>query len=106
MFSLNRTSGRKLVAGGAIAALAILGLGAPTVASATTAQPHPAASVPAKPTIVLVHGAWADGSSFAPITALLQHDGYTVRVAPNPLRGLASDAAYLAAFVKQSVTGP
>ncbi|MEV0949044.1 alpha/beta hydrolase [Promicromonospora sp. NPDC050249] len=59
-----------------------------------------------KPTVVLVHGAWADPSSFAPVTRLLQHDGYTVLAAPNPLRGLASDAASVAAFVNQATTGP
>ena len=64
------------------------------------------ASAAAKPTIVLVHGAWADASSFAPVTALLQRDGYTVLNAPNPLRGLAADAASVAAFVNQATTGP
>jgi pimeloyl-ACP methyl ester carboxylesterase len=59
-----------------------------------------------KPTIVLVHGAWADASSFAPVTALLQRDGYTVVNAPNPLRGLSADAASVAAFVNQATTGP
>jgi pimeloyl-ACP methyl ester carboxylesterase len=60
----------------------------------------------AKPTIVLVHGAWADASSWAPVTTRLQRNGYTVLVAPNPLRGLSSDAAYLAAFLQQRTTGP
>ncbi|MBB2903363.1 pimeloyl-ACP methyl ester carboxylesterase [Kineococcus radiotolerans] len=64
------------------------------------------ASAKVKPTIVLVHGAWADASSFAPVTARLQHDGYTVLNAPNPLRGLAADAASVSAFVNQATTGP
>ncbi|WP_250032388.1 alpha/beta fold hydrolase [Paractinoplanes maris] len=84
------------------------------VAAATTAALAvvPAASAsattqtPAKPTIVLVHGAWADASSFAPVTALLQRRGYTVLNAPNPLRGLAADSASVAAFVNQATTGP
>jgi pimeloyl-ACP methyl ester carboxylesterase len=59
-----------------------------------------------KPTIVLVHGAWADSSSFADVTERLQRDGYTVLAAPNPLRGLANDAATVAAFVNQATTGP
>ncbi len=66
---------------------------------------YASASAP-KPTIVLVHGAWADASSWAPVTALLQRDGYTVLSPPNPLRGLAGDAAYLAAFLQQRTTGP
>src|SRR5450631_2537078 len=58
-----------------------------------------AASSP-KPTIVLIHGAWADGSSWAGVTARLQKAGYTVDVPPNPLRGLASDSAYVASYLK------
>jgi pimeloyl-ACP methyl ester carboxylesterase len=59
-----------------------------------------------KPTIVLVHGAWADGSSWHPVTQRLQGQGYTVLVPPNPLRSLAGDAAYIAAFIQQRTTGP
>jgi pimeloyl-ACP methyl ester carboxylesterase len=59
-----------------------------------------------KPTIVLVHGAWADGSSWSKVTERLQHDGYTVLVPPNPLRSLSGDAAYLSAFIQQRTTGP
>lgn len=62
------------------------------------------AAVP-KPTVVLVHGAWADSSSFTGVTTRLQHDGYTVDVLANPLRGVATDAAYLAAYLK-TITGP
>jgi pimeloyl-ACP methyl ester carboxylesterase len=54
---------------------------------------------------VLVHGAWADGSSWARVTARLQRAGYTVHVPPNPLRGLASDSAYLASFLG-TIKGP
>ncbi|HEY6224157.1 MAG TPA: alpha/beta hydrolase [Gemmatimonadales bacterium] len=46
---------------------------------------------PAKPTIVLVHGAFADGSSWQRIIPLLQKDGYTVIAVQNPLTSLASD---------------
>src|SRR5213592_4126118 len=58
-----------------------------------------------KPSIVLVHGAWADGSSWNRVVGLLQVQGYTVYVPPNPLRGLASDSAYIASFL-QTITGP
>ncbi|MEV4515478.1 alpha/beta hydrolase [Dactylosporangium sp. NPDC049525] len=75
---------------------AALGLAAPAVG-------HPQRT---KPTIVLVHGAWADASSWEKVNSRLQHDGYTVLAAPNPLRGLSSDAAYLAAFLQQRTTGP
>jgi len=58
-----------------------------------------------KPSIVLVHGAWADASSWNGVTARLQEDGYTVYAVPNPLRGLSSDAAYVASILN-TVTGP
>jgi len=58
-----------------------------------------------KPSIVLVHGAWADGSSWSGVISRLQEQGYTVYAPPNPLRGLASDSAYLASFLK-TITGP
>jgi pimeloyl-ACP methyl ester carboxylesterase len=58
-----------------------------------------------KPTIVLVHGAWADSGSWNAVTAILQHDGYTVYAPPNPLLGLTDDTTALTDFL-QSVTGP
>ena len=59
----------------------------------------------AKPSIVLVHGAWADASCWNGVIAQLQAEGYTVYAPPNPLRSLASDGASIAAFVK-SLSGP
>jgi pimeloyl-ACP methyl ester carboxylesterase len=52
-----------------------------------------------KPTIVLVHGAWADASSWSGEVGRLQRDGYVVRAIANPLRGLTSDAADIADFL-------
>ena len=50
-----------------------------------------AQSPAAKPTIVLVHGAFADGSSWSKVIPILQHDGYTVIAVQNPLTSLAAD---------------
>jgi pimeloyl-ACP methyl ester carboxylesterase len=58
-----------------------------------------------KPTIVLVHGAWADATSWNSVIPKLQSAGYTVYAPPNPLRGLASDSASIATFVK-AIPGP
>ena len=58
-----------------------------------------------KPTIVLVHGGWADGSSWNHVISILQWEGYTVDAPPNPLRGLASDSAYVASYLK-TISGP
>ncbi|GAA4962832.1 alpha/beta fold hydrolase [Actinoplanes utahensis] len=57
------------------------------------------------PTVVLVHGAFADASSFAPVVADLLDDGITVLVPPVPNRSLSGDAAYLSS-VLASIDGP
>src|SRR5262245_2006470 len=57
------------------------------------------------PTIVLVHGAWADGAGWNGVTARLRADGFKVWVVPNPLRGLSSDAAYVASILN-TIPGP
>ena len=59
----------------------------------------------AKPTIVLVHGAFADSSSWNGVIAPLRGQGYPVIAVANPLRGLAYDAAYLRS-VLDDVDGP
>jgi len=74
-----------------------------SVVPAVVASAHTSAF--AKPTIVLEHGAWADGSSWDGVVSRLQADGYTVDVPPNPLRGPDSDSAYLSNFLK-TVPGP
>jgi pimeloyl-ACP methyl ester carboxylesterase len=58
------------------------------------------------PTIVLVHGAWADGSSWNVVASELQRQGFTVFVPPNLLRGVATDAPYIASFLAQRTNGP
>jgi pimeloyl-ACP methyl ester carboxylesterase len=59
-----------------------------------------------KPTVVLVHGAWADGSSWNAVSVELQRQGFTVLTPPNLLRGVAPDSAYLVSFLAQRTTGP
>src|SRR5215813_4385920 len=49
------------------------------------------AAEPVKPTIVLVHGAFADGSSWQRVIPILDHDGYNVIAVQNPLTSLAAD---------------
>lgn len=58
-----------------------------------------------KPTIVLVHGAWADSSSWDGEISRLQADGYPVVAPANPLRSLSGDAAYIASVLK-TIKGP
>ncbi|GIF74419.1 alpha/beta fold hydrolase [Asanoa siamensis] len=60
----------------------------------------------ARPTIVLVHGAWADGSSWNAVATSLRTQGYTVLTLPNLLRGPTTDAAYVASCLEQRTSGP
>jgi pimeloyl-ACP methyl ester carboxylesterase len=57
------------------------------------------------PTVALVHGAFADGGSFAAVTELLLEAGVKVQALVNPLRGLAVDSAYVASAISQ-IPGP
>jgi pimeloyl-ACP methyl ester carboxylesterase len=59
-----------------------------------------------KPTIVLVHGAWADASSWNAVATELQSQGFTVLAPPNLLRGVPIDGPYIASFLAQRTTGP
>ncbi len=58
-----------------------------------------------KPTIVLVHGAWADGSSWNAVASELRTQDFTVLTPPNLLRG-PIDAAYISSFLAQRTSGP
>ena len=58
-----------------------------------------------KPTIVLVHGAFADASSWSLVATALMREGYPVIAPANPLHGVKSDSDYIAS-VLASITGP
>lgn len=70
--------------------------------SAAGTTGHPA---PKRPTIVLVHGAFADSSSWSGEVERLQNRGYQVIAVANPLRSVASDTAYLTS-VLATIPGP
>ncbi|MEV7238712.1 alpha/beta hydrolase [Streptomyces sp. NPDC051020] len=93
-----RKSAAVLVAAAGAAALA-LSVTAPTAHGATAGDPSQ------KPTVVLVHGAFVDASSWNSVIKRLQRDGYPVLAPANPLRGLASDATYINSVLK-NVKGP
>jgi pimeloyl-ACP methyl ester carboxylesterase len=57
------------------------------------------------PTIVLVHGAFADAGSWAPVTERLIEAGVPIQAIVNPLRGVEHDADYVASVIKQ-IPGP
>jgi pimeloyl-ACP methyl ester carboxylesterase len=74
----------------------------PSAASGTSELPAPGG---VKPTVVLIHGAWADASSWDGEVTALQQRGYDVRAISNPLENLITDAESVAAFLR-SINGP
>lgn len=71
-----------------------------TTAVATAGRPFAV-----KPTVVLVHGAWADSSSWDGVIDRLRRAGYPVVAAADPLQGLAQDSAAVASLLR-TITGP
>jgi pimeloyl-ACP methyl ester carboxylesterase len=61
--------------------------------------------MPDSPTVVLVHGAFADASSWNGVVERLQAQGVSVTAPPNPLRGIAIDSAYTVSVLEQ-IEGP
>jgi len=94
--SKRRTLGT--LVGASLSAALALGAGAAQASSAHHGG-HPGHDSHAKPTVVLVHGAFADASGWGGVITKLEHDGYPVLAVANPLRGLASDAAYVRSVV-------
>ncbi|MFE9676883.1 alpha/beta fold hydrolase [Streptomyces sp. NPDC006259] len=96
---LTRPSRRLALLGAAAAAgLSVTAITLPGAAGAAPRQQE-------RPTIVLEHGAFADASSWDGVVQRLQRAGYPVVAAANPLRGPATDAAYLRSVV-ENIDGP
>jgi pimeloyl-ACP methyl ester carboxylesterase len=87
-----------------LAAATALLASAATTAGAATGTTARAVAGP-RPTIVLVHGAWADSSGWDAEITTLTRLGYTVVPIANPLRGLSSDSDYVRARLEQ-ISGP
>jgi pimeloyl-ACP methyl ester carboxylesterase len=75
------------------------------VAAATAPAAAAQKKAQTKPTVVLVHGAFADASGWSEVIGSLQQRGYPVLAPANPLRGVSSDAAYLKNVLAQ-IEGP
>jgi pimeloyl-ACP methyl ester carboxylesterase len=88
-----------------LALLATLVIAGPTAAAIAATPAKSDAPITDKPTIVLVHGAWADSSIWKGVVQRLQGLGYPVRVPPVPLRSLSGDSANLSRFVS-TIEGP
>ncbi|GAA4263012.1 alpha/beta hydrolase [Dactylosporangium darangshiense] len=100
-------SRRQVLATGAAlagsAALLATPLGAEAATAATPQTDRPGANI--KPTIVLVHGGYADSSCWNGVISKLQREGYTTIAASNPLRGIPTDAPYIGSLL-DSISGP
>ncbi|MFJ3903954.1 alpha/beta fold hydrolase [Streptomyces sp. NPDC090025] len=89
----------------------VLATGAAAAASAAVLTPHAATAAGShdapgrKPTIVLVHGGYADSSCWNAVIQRLQSKGYDTIAGSNPLRGIPTDAPYIASLL-DSVDGP
>jgi len=95
-----------LLAALAVALLALLTMTSGTAGARPTALVHAVTQDSApKPTVVLVHGGWADSSGWNDEIASLQRKGYPVIAPANPLRGLSSDADYVRS-VLETISGP
>ncbi|WP_329367832.1 alpha/beta hydrolase [Streptomyces sp. NBC_00669] len=94
---------RRVLATGAAAAGAAALMG-PFSSTASATAAGRSASGP-RPTIVLVHGGFADASCWNGVIERLQQEGYTTVAPANPLRGLPTDAPYLAGVLR-SIQGP
>jgi pimeloyl-ACP methyl ester carboxylesterase len=104
--STNVSRRQVLAAGAALAGSAAvmaspLGTGAAAAATAGASTGSPKV----KPTIVLVHGGYADSSCWNATIQVLQHKGYTTIAGSNPLRGIPTDAPYIASLL-DSISGP
>ena len=95
------------VAAAVIVAVVLSTTGAPATenASSTVDRLRQCRSGDTAPTVVLVHGAWADASSWAGEVRLLQRAGVRVRAIANPVEDLTTDARYVADFL-QTIRGP
>jgi pimeloyl-ACP methyl ester carboxylesterase len=95
-----------LAAGAALAGSAAL-IASPLGMAAAAAAPTRAGKEKqnAKPTIVLVHGGYADSSCWNATIQELQHKGYPTIAGSNPLRGIPTDAPYIGSLL-DSISGP
>jgi pimeloyl-ACP methyl ester carboxylesterase len=89
---------RRILLAGSAAITAGAMLSTPAAQAGTAARS-------AKPTVVLVHGAFADASGWNEVAGRLLRDGYPVIAPANPLRGVSVDAAYLNS-VLATIGGP
>lgn len=115
--STNKRTGRTTALAAAVAAVAVVSLTSLALAVTQDGDKGGKASeekgtektgaekTAPKPTVVLVHGAFADASGWNDTATKLRHQGFKVQAVANPLRGPDYDAAYLQGLLK-GIKGP
>jgi pimeloyl-ACP methyl ester carboxylesterase len=83
----------------------IAGLPIIVTTAQSQAKTRTATATPAKPTVVLVNGAWANNAAWSGVIERLETEGYTVVAPPNPLQSLKGDAGTIADLLK-TIKGP
>jgi pimeloyl-ACP methyl ester carboxylesterase len=103
---MNSPISRRTVTLSLLAGAAVLGTpGAALAAPSPTQDEQSHGHGHERPTIVLIHGAFADASSWSAVVERLQHQGHHAVAPALPLRGLSTDAAYIRS-VLDSIAGP
>lgn len=104
---MNPPISRRAVTASLLAGAAALGTAGVARAAQPTTTDRSAEPLgrPVAPTIVLIHGAFADASTWSAVVERLQRQGHRVVAPALPLRGLTSDSAYIRS-VLDSITGP
>ena len=89
----------------AIALALIAGLAITLTTAQSQAKTRTRTATAARPTVVLVNGAWANNAAWSGVIERLQTEGYTVVAPPNPLQSLKGDAATIADLL-ETIKGP
>lgn len=89
----------------AIALALIAGLAITLTTAQSQAKTGTRTATAARPTVVLVNGAWANNAAWSGVIERLQTEGYTVVAPPNPLQSLKGDAATIADLL-ETIKGP
>src|SRR6202042_2825841 len=104
--SMHRPAERRVTYLWLTVALALIaGLATTLTASQSHAKTPTTTAAAARPTGVLVNGAWANNAAWSGVIQRLQAEGYTVDAPPNPLQSLKGDAATIADLLK-TIKGP
>jgi pimeloyl-ACP methyl ester carboxylesterase len=100
------TPTRRAVLKGTAALAGLAAVQASGLAPAAAAAPAGTSSGRPKANVLLVHGAWVDGSSWSQVIAILQRRGYNVVAVQLPLTSLAEDVAWTRHVLAERLAGP